>query len=152
MEFLGDENIFKFHKTAYLCSRKFPASAVVKSFDWAVEQCDKGNCIICGAHSKIEKDIFNILLSGTQPLILVLARGMKSNYSTEIKSAVENNRLLIVTPFPNNIKRITEKTSRERNLFMLDLADEIVIGYAYKQGSLQEIISKYSTVKYLCPI
>lgn len=74
---LGNMELLKLPKTAFLCSRKIPASAVLKCYDWAIEQRENGNCIISGFHSKIEKDVFHYLLSGTQPVIMALARGMK---------------------------------------------------------------------------
>ena len=73
----GNTELLKLPKTAFLCSRNIPASAVLKCYDWAIKQRGKGNCVISGFHSKIEKDVFHYLLAGTQPVIMVLARGMK---------------------------------------------------------------------------
>jgi len=52
---LGNKELLKLKKTAFLCSRKIPASAVLKCYDWAIEQREKGNCVISGFHSKLEK-------------------------------------------------------------------------------------------------
>ena len=57
----GNIELLKLPKTAFLCSRNIPASAVLKCYDWAIEQRDKGNCVISGFHSKIEKDVFHYL-------------------------------------------------------------------------------------------
>ena len=53
--FVGNENLLKENKTAFLCSRKVPASVILKCYDWAIEQREKGNCVISGFHSQIEK-------------------------------------------------------------------------------------------------
>ena len=82
---LGNTELLKLRKTAFLCSREIPASVVLKCYDWAIEQRDKGNCIISGFHSKIEKDVFHYLLAGTQPVIMALARGMKEKIDTGIE-------------------------------------------------------------------
>jgi hypothetical protein len=74
---LGNTELLELHKIAFLCSRKIPASVVLKCYDWAIAQRKRGNCIISGFHSTIEKDVFHYLLQGTQPVILALARGMK---------------------------------------------------------------------------
>jgi hypothetical protein len=58
---IGNKKILNLHKTAFLCSRKIPADIILKSYDWAIEQRDKGICIISGFHSKIEKDVFQYL-------------------------------------------------------------------------------------------
>ena len=80
---------------------------MLKSYDWAKEQRKKGICVVCGNHSQIEKDVFEILLKGKQPLILVLARSMKKRIEPTIKEAIENDRLLIISPFGKETKRIT---------------------------------------------
>jgi len=103
------------HKTAFLCSQKVPAEIVLKSYDWAKEQREKGNCIVCGNHSQIEKDVFEILLKGKQPLILVLARSMKTRWEPEIEKAINEKRLLVISPFEKETKRVTRKTAEIRN-------------------------------------
>ena len=120
---LGNTALLKLHKTAFLCSREIPASVVLKCYDWAIQQRDLGNCIISGFHSKIEKDVFHYLLAGTQPVIMALARGMKEKIDTDLKAAVDAERLLMVTPFENSVKRVTEETAERRNRVMIELAD-----------------------------
>ncbi|MCR4342766.1 MAG: hypothetical protein NUV40_02560 [Patescibacteria group bacterium] len=99
LKLFGNQKLLNTHKTAFLCSRKCPSDIILKSLDWAKKKKDKGECVISGFHSRIEKDVFNILLKGNQPIILVLARGMKKRWPAEIKEAIENNRLLIISPF-----------------------------------------------------
>ena len=136
---LGNSELLKLRKTAFLCSREIPASVVLKCYDWAIEQREKGKCIISGFHSKIEKDVFHYLLAGTQPVIMALARGMKDRIEPELKTAIDAGRLLIVTPFDERVKRVTEETAQKRNQFMIELADEIAIGYAGKGGMLEKL-------------
>ena len=141
LHFLGNRDILKVHKTAFLCSRKCPADIIVKSYDWAIEQRKKGNCVISCFHSRIEKDVFQILLKGKQPMIMALARGMKKRWKPEIKTAVEQNRLLIISPFDESVKRITSERADIRNRLMLALADEIRIAHSVKGGSLEALLS-----------
>ncbi len=139
---LGNTKLLKLRKTAFLCSREIPASVVLKCYDWAISQRDQGNCIISGFHSKIEKDVFHYLLAGTQPVIMALARGMKEKIETDLKAAVDAGRLLMVTPFENSVKRVTAATAEKRNRFMIELADEVVIGYAGKGGMLERLVAE----------
>ena len=143
----GNTELLKLSKTAFLCSRNIPASAVLKCYDWAIEQRDKGNCVISGFHSKIEKDVFHYLLAGTQPVIMVLARGMKKTLKPELKAAVDAGRLLMVTPFAENVKRVSVATAKKRNRFMIELADNVVIGFASKSGNLERLISELNGKK-----
>ena len=112
----------------------------VKSLDWAKSKKDKGECVISYFHSRIEKDIFDILITGTQPLILVLARGMKKRWPKEIKKAVEQKRLLIVSPFDETVTHITQETANRRNGIMVDIADEVFLAYVTKDGNLDELL------------
>ena len=97
-EHKGNIELLKLHKTAFLCSRKVPASVVLKCYDWAIEQREKGNCIISGFHSKLEKDVLHYLLKGKQPIIVALARGLKEKVETEFQQPIAQGRLLIITP------------------------------------------------------
>jgi hypothetical protein len=139
---LGNEKLLQLPKTAFLCSRDIPASIVLKCYDWAIEQRDKGVCVIGGFHSKIEKDVFHYLLAGTQPVIMALARGMKTRIEPELKKEIDKGRLLIVTPFETDIRRVTLVTAEIRNRFMIELADQIVIGFASKGGMLERVTDK----------
>jgi predicted Rossmann fold nucleotide-binding protein DprA/Smf involved in DNA uptake len=148
----GNIELLKLPKTAFLCSRNIPASAVLKCYDWAIEQRDKGNCVISGFHSKIEKDVFHYLLAGTQPVIMVLARGMKEKIKPELKAAIDADKLLLITPFENSVKRVTAETAEQRNRFMIEISDDIVIGYASKSGMLERLVGQYSknkTINYI---
>jgi len=139
---IGNNDILQFKKTAFLCSRQIPANVVLKCYDWAIKQREKGNCVISGFHSQIEKDVLHYLLKGKQPVIIALARGFKQKTEPEFIKPIEQGRLLIVSPFPKEIKRVTTKTALIRNKFMLDLADEVVIGYMKKGGNLINLISE----------
>ena len=140
MNFIGKKDILKLEKTAFLCSRKVPAEIVLKSYDWAKEQREKSICIVCGNHSQIEKDVFEILLKGKQPLILVLARSMKKRLEPKIKEAVKSNRLLIIIPFSKETKRITRETAKIRNKYIIELSDKITVAYKTHNGQLDKLL------------
>ena len=140
LKLFGNKRLIDKYKTAFLCSRKCHSDIILKSLDWAKGKKDKGECVISGFHSQIEKDVFNILLKGNQPIILVLARGMKKRWPADIKEAIENNRLLIISPFDESVKRITQETANKRNEIMADLADEIFLAYYTKGGNLHNLI------------
>lgn len=138
----GNIDLLKLHKTAFLCSRKVPAEVILKCYDWAIEQREQGNCIISGFHSRIEKDVLHYLLKGTQPIIIALARGLKTNIEPEFQKHLEQGRLLIITPFEKEIRRVTEQTSSIRNRMMVGLADCITIGYAKENGRVEMILKE----------
>ncbi|MEY3499774.1 MAG: hypothetical protein RL308_1443 [Bacteroidota bacterium] len=138
---IGNKALLELNKTAFLCSRKVPASTVLKCYDWAIQQREDGNCIISGFHSQIEKDVLHYLLKGNQPIIVVLARGLKQKIQPEFLEPIEKGRLLIITPFEEKVKRVTTQTATLRNQMMIELADNITIGFASVDGMLIKTIN-----------
>ena len=141
MYYWGNKKILNQQKIAFLCSQKCSAEVVLRSYDWAKEQREKGNCIVCGNHSQIEKDVFEILLKAKQPLILALARGMKKRWKPEIERAVKENRLLVISPFEEKIKRVTRETAEIRNKEIIEISDIIMVGYKSKNGQLEKLLN-----------
>jgi len=142
--YLGNTELLKLPKTAFLCSRQVPAGVVLKCYDWAIAQREASRCIISGFHSQLEKDVMHYLLKGNQPIILVPARGLKKRLEPELKDAINEKRLLIVTPFDEKIKRVTRETASQRNRFMAELADEIFVAYALPGGNIEKLITDIS--------
>ncbi|MEN9335521.1 MAG: hypothetical protein RLZZ500_508 [Bacteroidota bacterium] len=139
-EYIGNLSLLELKKTAFLCSRKVPATIILKCYDWAIKQREEGNCIVSGFHSQIEKDVLHYLLKGNQPIIVVLARGLKQKIEPEFLEPIEKGRLLIITPFEDKVKRVTLKTAEKRNKMMIELADKIVVGFMYNGGKLDNIL------------
>ncbi len=137
---LGNAEILKLPKMAFLCSRQVPASVVLKCYDWAIAQREAGTCIISGFHSTIEKDVLHYLIKGDQPIIIALGRGLKV-VEPELKTPFDKGRILFITPFDNKVKRVTTETALRRNQMMIELADNIVVGYASKGGALEKLLS-----------
>lgn len=151
-DFIGNKDLLELPKTAFLCSRKIPANVVLKCYDWAIAQRDAGNCIISGFHSQIEKDVLHYLLKGDQPIIVALARGLKQKIEPELRKPLEKGRLLIITPFDDKVIRVTEETAAVRNKMMVEMADEVAIGYMNEKGNLSNLVgllAKNKNVVYL---
>jgi predicted Rossmann fold nucleotide-binding protein DprA/Smf involved in DNA uptake len=136
--FRGNLNLLKEHKTTFLCSRRIASQAVLPCFDWAIQMRNSKRCVISGFHSTLEKDVLHYLLKGQQPVIMVLARSMKKDWDDAILSALERQRLLILSPFGSNTSRSSSASAMIRNKIMLQMADEIVIGYATPGGAIEQ--------------
>ncbi len=147
MHTIGNTDILKNYKKAFLCSRRYPASIVAKVYDWAISQRESGQCIISGFHSRIEKDVFHYLLKGTQPIVLVLARCLLKKIDDSLLKEIEKERQVIVTPFDENVVRVTSEAAIKRNKFMVEMSDEIIIGYASNGGNITKLIKKYERTK-----
>lgn len=142
MHYLGNKEILNHRKVAFFCSQKCPSHLILKSYDWAIEQREKGICIISGFHSKIEKDVLDFLLKGTQPIIMVLARNMKKRFPAEQRKAIEENRLLVISPFNDKVTQNSQESCYKRNRVILEIADEVVVAFATKNGKLEKLLRK----------
>lgn len=151
-ECIGNKALIELPKTAFLCSRKVPANVVLKCYDWAIEQREAGKCVISGFHSQLEKDVLHYLLKGQQPIIVALARGLKQQIEPELQDAFDSGRLLIITPFDKKVTRVSEETAAVRNQVMIEMADEIVVGFVSEGGKLEELLhhkGKNKNITYL---
>lgn len=139
--FKGNKELLDHPKTAFFCSRNTPATVISKSYDWAIDQKNKENCIISGFHSQIERDVLHFLLKGDQPIITVLARSMYKRLPDKgLKGGIDKGNLLLVSPFRENVKRASSSTAQKRNVLMIDLADDIMVAYASKGGSISKLL------------
>lgn len=99
--------------------------------------------MLSGNHSQIEKDVLHYLLNGEQPIIVALARGLKKRLEPELAAVLAKNRLLIITPFPPRVTRVTQETANKRNELMVELADEIFIAYAQPGGNVERLVRRW---------
>lgn len=133
---IGNTGILDLPLTAFLCSRKVPPEAVLRCYDWAIAQREAGNCVISGFHSPLEKDVLRYLLKGRQPVVLALARGMKQSWEPPLQKALDDGRLLIISPFSETTHRASSDTAAVRNDLMIQLAGRVVVGHVDPEGML----------------
>ncbi|GAB4380821.1 MAG: hypothetical protein Kow0042_31180 [Calditrichia bacterium] len=94
-------------------------------------------------HSEIEKNVVQEILQRNQPIIIVLARGLPARPPQEILQALAREQLLLMTPFPPEVKRINSQTALKRNRFMAQFADKILVAHAQPGGTLEELIMEW---------
>jgi predicted Rossmann fold nucleotide-binding protein DprA/Smf involved in DNA uptake len=126
--------------TALLCSKETPGATILKAFDQAAAWRDAGRCVISGFHSPLEQQCLDILLRGKQPIVMALARGLGNlRLPTNLRKALDDGRLTIVSPFPETEKRATADLARLRNRFVAALADDVVFAFVSPDGSLSHL-------------
>ena len=137
--FIGSADIWRLSKTAYLCSDKYSAGSVLKSYDWAAEIKRFGRCVISGFQSKLEKDVFEILIGVSQPVIIALSHSIYAKPPARLKPHIDAGRLLIISPFPAGIVRPNRSLAFKRNQFIIDNADEVVFAHIHPGGMLEKL-------------
>ena len=99
---------------------------------------DRGVTVIGGFHSPMERECLDLLLRGGQPVVICPARtlvGMR--LPPEWKAPLAGGRLLLLSPFAEQDRRITADLARARNDLVAAIADRIFIAYAEPGGKTE---------------
>ncbi len=141
VEYLGNQELLKQKKIAFLASSTISSETVLQVYDWATEMRNRGECVISGFSSKLERDVLHFLLKGSQPIIIVLARRMYKVIPDEIREPLAQNRLLIISV--SNAIRQSKVTAMTRNKYVCEMADKILFVGVTEQSSLYAYKNKY---------
>lgn len=132
---MGDAAILGNRLLGLVCSIQCPGSIVIKTLDAACALRDAGVAVIGGFHSPMEKECLDILLRGDQPVILCPARGLAGLRLGQMpRRAVKEGRLLILSPFAENIRRTTAAQAVKRNNLVAACADAVWVPHAAPGG------------------
>ena len=141
MDYLGNKELLKLPKTAFLASSTIPTDMVLKCYDWATQMAKEDQCVISGFSSHLEKEVLHFLMKGRCPIILVLAREMYKQIPAELKILLEANRLLIVST--TKAVRQSKATAHARNRHICEMADCILFVGVTKSSSLYPLVKEY---------
>lgn len=107
--------------TAFLCSTRCPAEKIAEIYDWARQQCDAGGTVISGFHTPVEQDVLTILARRGANILWATARDVPKALPKHLKSAFDEGRLMILSPFDyGGSIRPTRISCSVRNRFVLD--------------------------------
>lgn len=135
MEYLGNNELLKQHKTAFLASSTIPPDMVLRCYDWAAGKHE--GCIVSGFSSKLEKDVLHFLLKAKCPIIMVLARKMYKVIPEELKEPLQQGRLLIIST--SNDSRQSKATAFARNKYVCEISDSIFFVGVSETSSLYQL-------------
>ena len=138
---LGNLNLLALPKTALFCSARCPGKVILTTYDQAAKWRDAGRCVISGFHSPVEKECLQILLRGSQPIIICPARALPQRVPPDWKKPLTAGRLLVLSAFAATANRITAELASRRNEFVAALADEVFIAHAAVGGHLETLTS-----------
>jgi len=127
---LGNLDALQTKPLALFCSRKCPGDLILQTYDLAQHWRDQGVTVIGGFHSPMERECLRILLRSPHPVIICPARGLPRRIEPEFKRPLTEGRLLLLSAFPDTVKRATEQTAHQRNRVVAALAERIFIAYA----------------------
>lgn len=137
---LGNLEILPSKAVALICSVKCPGNIILQTYDLAKGLREAGVPVIGGFHSPMERECLRILLRGEQPIIICPARSLQGmRLPKEYKTPLDQNRLLLLSPFAAKQRRATVHTSLYRNQFVAALANRIFVPYAASSSKTFEL-------------
>ena len=135
---IGEPTLLEQSLFALFCSVKCPASIILKTYDIAQRLKSQATPVISGFHSPVEKEVLITLLRGTVPIIVCPARSiLKMRIPAEWTAAIDDGRLLILSPFAEEQNRPTRQTAELRNEMIAHLASQVFIAYAEPEGKTE---------------
>lgn len=137
---IGNLDILQQKTLALFCSVKCPGSVILQTHDCMKALREAGITVIGGFHSPMENQCLNILLRGTQPVIVCPARSLEAmRIKPQFKKPLEEGRLLFLSPFPPKTNRISAERANLRNRFVAAMADRIFVAYAAPGGNIEKL-------------
>jgi hypothetical protein len=138
---LGNQHLLAQPALALFCSAAAPPGVVLAIHDLAHRWRKSGPLIAGGFQSPAEDEALTVLLRGPQPVIVWLARGAYREVPARFRQALAENRLLLVSPFANNVRRATAETAFIRNRLCAATAQTVLIAHA-QPGSKTELLAR----------
>ena len=140
---IGPANLLEGRRIALFCSARSSGGAVLPAHDAARRFRDAGVTMIGGFHSQLEKECLEILLRGRQPIIICPGRAIESmRIPPAFRPAFDAGRLLFLSPFIEEPRRVTRQSALRRNEIVAALADEAYIAHIEKGGSTEQIVKR----------
>ena len=138
---LGDVSILQQPLLGVLCSVKCPTNLILKAHDVTRELADQGQAVISGFQSPIEKEMLTVLLRGNGSIVVCPARGLDGmRIPMDWRPAIDAGKMLVISPFGEQVKRPTDELARQRNHFVATLAARILFIHARAGGSLESLL------------
>ena len=128
---IGNLAILEKRLLGFFCSTKCPGEIILHTYDLVRTLRDAGVTVISGFHSPMEKECLALLLRGAQPVIVCPSRSIeRMRIPIAWKLPLEENRLLILSPFAVKQRRATAELSEKRNAFVTALTDKVFVAHA----------------------
>jgi predicted Rossmann fold nucleotide-binding protein DprA/Smf involved in DNA uptake len=128
---IGNQQILQRPVLAFFVCTRCPGDVILRVYDVARNLRDEKVPVIGGFHTPMEKECLDLLLRGTQPVVICPARSLHGmRVPSAWKTAITAGRLLLLSQFPERHRRITAELAALRNRFVADIASTILVAHA----------------------
>ncbi len=132
--------------TALFCSNRCPGDLILKTYDLARAMRDAGAPVIGGFQTPMERECLRLLLRGSQPVVVCPARGIqKMRVPRDWRGPLEDGRMLVLSPFPEAVRRPTARLASQRNDLVAALAKRVFIAHAAPGGKTEAFARKLAS-------
>lgn len=139
---IGNQQVLQGPLLAFFASTRCPGDVILRLYDAARSLRDAGIPVIGGFHTPMEKECLDLLLRGTQPVVICPARSLQGmRIPAAWKTAILAGRLLLASPFAERHRRNTAELAGLRNRFVAEIAREIFVSHA-PPGSKTEALCR----------
>jgi predicted Rossmann fold nucleotide-binding protein DprA/Smf involved in DNA uptake len=136
---LGNAALLQPPTLATFCSSQAPAGVLLHVHDLAQRWRHEERVIMSGFQSIVEQEALTVLLTGTAPVVVWLARSMVQQPPAPLRAALAAQRLLLVSPFPAGVRRQSTATAQTRNRLCAHHADVVLIAHAAPGGKVEAL-------------
>lgn len=145
MATLGNISLLDQKKIGYFASSKIASLSVLPTLDWATEIAKQDDiAIMSGFHSKMEREVLDILLRGRCGIICVLARPIYKVIPEKYRNAYAQDRLLFVSHNTSKSTMTSRHLCQKRNEYIASISNELVFSSLSPDSSLYAL-SKLTT-------
>lgn len=138
---LGNLELLDQPLVGVVSSRQCPARLIIAAQDWAKAAREQGLALVGGFHSPVEKEVLRVTLKGSTGVVFCLARGLEGvRLSPELKVALEDGRLLLLSPFGVTVRRADSQKAELRNRLVVGLASRVLIIHAASGGATERLV------------
>jgi len=135
----GNQDVLSKPTLALFCSKQCTGTMILQTYDFVSRLRQHDVTLLSGFHSPMEKECLRTFAGGTASVAWCLAKSLASfSLPQEFDKLYDDNRMLVMSVFPETINRITAQTAAYRNLTAAVLADEIFIPYAAPKSSTEK--------------
>jgi hypothetical protein len=145
--FRGPISLLENPAISFLCSNRCPGDKVLEAYEWARHQCDTSSTVISGFQTPVEKDVLAILVRRGANILLATARDLPKTLPKELRTAWDERRLMILSPFGyGKVTRPSKNICSQRNCFVLGYTKERFIPHIAEGSSLSNDVDRSSTL------
>lgn len=142
MEPLGNMSLLECKKIGFFASGTIATLSVLPTLDWATEIAKRNDiAIVSGFHSKMEREVLEILLKGRCGIICVLARPIYKVIPAKFRDAYAEDRVLFISRNTSKSTMTSRHHCQKRNEYIASISDELVFSSLTPESSLCCIVS-----------